>query len=183
MQKDTYTLIKKKKRESLDVFYERYGKRLLGYAIKNWQVDEDTAWDLIYKTFYSIIDNIDKYTFESEQKFSSFVLRAFLNNLRNFYRNKKKEIDLSSKENLETFSNTTSEEESPETEQMKQLKIELSKLEDWQRMLLLLRAQRMPYSEIAKYIDKPQEQLKVYYSRLKQRISKQLHQEMEVNNG
>jgi RNA polymerase sigma factor (sigma-70 family) len=183
MQKDTYTLIKKKKRKSLDVFYERYGKKLLGYANKNWQVDEDTAWDLIYKTFYSIIDNIDKYTFESEQKFSSFVLRTFLNNLRNYYRDKKKELNLSSKENLESFSNTNSEEESQDTEQMKLLKTELSKLEDWQRMLLLLRAQRMPYSEIAKYIDKPQEQLKVYYSRLKQRISKQLHQEMEVNNG
>jgi len=183
MQKETYILIKNKKRKSLDVFYERYGKKLLGYAVKNWQLDQDAAWDLIYKTFYSIIDNIDKYTFESEQKFSSFVLRAFLNNLRNYYRDKRKEVEISSKENLEAFSNNIDEEESTETEQMKLLKIELSKLEDWQRMLLLLRAQRMPYSEIAKYIDKPQDQLKVYYSRLKERISKLLHQEMEVNNG
>ncbi len=183
MQKDTYTVIENKKRKSLDVFYLRYGKKLLGYAIKNWQLDEDIAWELIYKTFYSIIDNIDKYNFESEQKFSAFVLRVFLNNLRNYYRDNKKEPNISSQENIETFSNTTIEEERPETEQIKQLKIELSKLEDWQRMLLLLRAQRMPYSEIAKYIDKPQQQLKVYYSRLKQHISKRLQQETEVNNG
>lgn len=51
------------------------------------------------------------------------------------------------------------------------LREELEKLEDWQRILLLMRSQEMPYSEIAKYVNKPEEQLKVYYSRLKNALT------------
>ena len=189
MQKNTYILIKKKKRKSADVFYQRYGKQLLGYAIKNWQsesyrIDEDIAWDLIYKTFYSIIDNIDKYSFDSEQKFAAFVYRSFLNNLRNYFRdNKKRQINTNDNHDLEAFPNPDSKSSENDSEQLQELKAELAKLEDWQRILLLLRAQKMPYSEIAKYVNKPQEQLKVYYARLKQKLSSNMLKEKEVHNG
>jgi len=184
MQKNTYILIRAKKRKSADVFYNRYGKKLLGYAIKNWQLDEDIAWDLIYKTFYSIIDNIDKYSFDSEAKFGAFVYRSFLNYLRNHHRdNKKKQIPTNSNHDLDTIPNPEDESEENTTEQMQQLKAELAKLEDWQRVLLLLRAQKMPYSEIAKYVNKPQEQLKVYHARLKQKLSSNLLKEKEVQHG
>ena len=38
----------------------------------------------------------------------------------------------------------------------------------------------MPYSEIAKYIDKPEKQLKVYFGRLKTKITKQLEERKGV---
>ena len=51
-------------------------------------------------------------------------------------------------------------------------------MEDWQRMLLLMRSEGRPYSEIAQYIDKPEEQLKVYYQRLKESITKKMYERL-----
>jgi RNA polymerase sigma-70 factor (ECF subfamily) len=182
MQVETYITIKEKGKQSVDVFYRRYGNKLLGYAMSNWKVDEDTAWDLIYKTLDSIIEHIDRYEFENEDKFSSFVLRAFLNNLRNHFRNQKKKVQLVSSEKMD-FEDSIEEIQTDDSSKMKALKLELEKLEDWERMLLLLRAQQMPYSEIARYVKKPQNQLKVYYSRLKQKITKSLIQKEEVSHA
>ncbi len=47
-------------------------------------------------------------------------------------------------------------------------------MQDWERMLLLMRSEGRAYSEIATYIDKPENQLKVCYQRLKELITKQL---------
>jgi len=51
----------------------------------------------------------------------------------------------------------------------------LESMEDWERMLLLMRSEGQAYSEIAKYIDKPENQLKVYYQRLKEQVAKKLN--------
>jgi DNA-directed RNA polymerase specialized sigma24 family protein len=48
----------------------------------------------------------------------------------------------------------------------------LAKLPDWERVLLLLRSQDMPYTEIARYVHKPAEQLKVYHQRAKTKLEK-----------
>lgn len=53
---------------------------------------------------------------------------------------------------------------------------ELEKMEDWQRMLLLMRSEGWSYADISKYVDKPENQLKVYYQRLKEQLSKRLHE-------
>jgi predicted metalloprotease with PDZ domain len=44
-------------------------------------------------------------------------------------------------------------------------------LEDWQRIILLMRAQEYSYEDIANYVDKPVEQLKVYHMRLKKTVA------------
>lgn len=46
-------------------------------------------------------------------------------------------------------------------------------------MLLLLRSQDMPYSEIAKFVNKPEDQLKVYYSRLKKALTKRMNEKLK----
>ena len=184
MSKETYKLLKRKRRKGLELFYERYAKRLFDYARNNWHCDEDTAWDLIYKTFDSIIENIEKYNFESEEKFGSFVLTAFLNRMRNHLRDSKKNIEtVSVEENAESSNMPIEEEEKKDSSLMLNLKEKLQKLEDWERTLLLLRAQQMPYSEIARYVDKPEKQLKVYYQRLKNRLEKEINEKKEEHNG
>ena len=55
MGKATYVIIKEKGRKSVEVFYNRYGRNLLAYALKNWKTDEDTAWVLIYKTLILLL--------------------------------------------------------------------------------------------------------------------------------
>jgi DNA-directed RNA polymerase specialized sigma24 family protein len=51
-------------------------------------------------------------------------------------------------------------------------------MEEWQRILLLLRGQSMSYSEIAIYVKKPEKQLKVYYSRLKKKLLEDMNAEL-----
>lgn len=188
MQKETYIILKEKKGKSdsygMECFYLRYGKQLFAYAVKNWKTDEDTAWDLIYKTFEKISKTIDRYSFTSEEKFASFTTMSFLNNLRNHYRDSKKQIDIVHEEDYKLHPVYQDDEDAEEVEsaKMKILKEELAKLQDWERMLLLLKAQQMPYSEIAKYVDKPENQLKVYYARLKKKITESITLKLEVNH-
>jgi DNA-directed RNA polymerase specialized sigma24 family protein len=58
------------------------------------------------------------------------------------------------------------------------LKNELDKLEEWERILLLMRGQNMPYGEISKYVDKPERQLKVYYARLKKQMTEKINEQL-----
>ncbi len=175
MSTETYILLKSKKRKGLDLFYERYAKALFRYATQNWKTDEDLAWELIYQTLDSIIEKIDQYQFESEAKFSSFVLTVFLNRIRNQYRQAKNHPSTISLEENSTELLQEVDEEIPESLLMGKLNLALQNLEDWERMLLLLRAQQMPYAEIARYIDKPENQLKVYYQRLKIKLEKDIN--------
>lgn len=184
MQKETHIIIREDKKKGLKVFYERYSKRLFLYSISHLKLDEDEAWELIYKTFEKIIDKCKSYTFESETKFGAFVLVVFLNDFRNLYKSRKSKIQLDHSENIEDYKSMPQETENHEndSENMLLLKAELEKLEDWQRMLLLLKAQQMPYSQIAEYIQKPENQLKVYYSRLKKKVMENILSKKEVPN-
>jgi len=161
--------------------YERYGKRLFDYGRYTYKINEDDCWDLVYKTLYKVLESIDRYEFASENKFKAFLFTAFINYLRNHYRDKKnlKEhiefAHFNESQFDEEFSKDTAigkqvksrwmnnrqeveKEETPDSKQMSLLKEELDKMEDWQRMLLLLRAQNMPYSEIEKFVGKPTNQ-------------------------
>lgn len=178
--KPTYLLITRKDKESIKVLYERYGKKLFGYARKKWNVGEDENWDLVYKTLYRVIETSSDYKFESESKFSGFVFTVFINYLRNFYRDKKNlpveiiELD----ENFLDRSVTENETKSSPT--MNFLVAELDQLEDWERILLLMRSQDIPYSEIVKYTGKPENQLKVYYGRLKKKLADKLNEKLNT---
>ncbi len=193
--KETYKIIRRsegappeKGKEGISLLYERYGKRLYSYAVFNWKLSEDESWEIVYKTLYKIIETSSRYEFESEKKFGSFVLKVFVNYLRQYYRDTKKTkeyLEVTSIE--ETFlppGALESKDESKEnnSEKMVLLKQELEQLEDWERILLLLRSQDMPYSEIAKYVDKPEDQLKVYYQRLKTAVTKRMNDKLNTKN-
>jgi len=166
--------------------YKSYGKKLYGYAITKWNVSEDEAWELIYKTIDKVVDTSNRYTFENEEKFASFIFKIFINYLRNHYRDtKNKQLEtVSFNESFEYSEH--SEEDAPEVDEtessnMKLLQEELSKLEDWQRTLLLMRAQNYSYEEIANFINKPVGPLKIYYLRYKQRIIKNINDKINYS--
>lgn len=164
--------IKKKDNDAMALLYNRYGKKLYGYAIVKWKVSEDEAWELVYKTFYKVIEVIDAYKFENEEKFVGFLFKIYLNYLRNYYRhtkNKKLEI-VELTESHELFIADKNEKKSEGIKRsplLECLQKVLQHMEDWQRIILLMRAQDYAYEEIAKYVNKPVEQLKVYHMRLK----------------
>lgn len=177
---ETYNLKHLSKHDFIAELYNRYGKKLYAYALQTWNVEEDSAWDLIYKTLYKVIDSYTKYTFETEEKFASFIFKIFINYLRNHYRDNKHLLDISVTADItraESMSSITESENSNSVNvKLNLLNEELAKLEDWQRMLLLMRSEGKTYAEIAAYMDKPEDQLKVYYQRLKEKISKRLYE-------
>jgi RNA polymerase sigma factor (sigma-70 family) len=162
----------------ITVIYNRYGKKLYSYAIHSWKLDEDTSWDLIYKTIYKVVESHENYKFESEEKFASFVFRIFINYLRNNYRDNKTEktFEFMAMDDVDLSTKETNEQEQRPNAKMKALDEVLEKMEDWERMLLLMRSEGRAYSEIAKYIDRPENQLKVYYQRLKEQVTKKLNE-------
>lgn len=165
--------IRKKDKKAITTLYNQYGKKLYGYAVSKWNVSEDDAWELVYKTLYKIIEVIDKYTFENESKFNGFIYQIFINNLRNNYNEKKNKyietIALEEKHGQYLLEKEeTTEETVSNNPYMNCLKKTLEQFEDWKRVLLLMRAQNFSYEEISKYVNKPSEQLKVYYLRAKQ---------------
>ncbi len=168
------------KNSFITVVYNRYGKKLYAYAVTHWNVTEDETWDLIYKTIYKVLDTYNNYTFESEGKFASFIFRIFINQLRNHYRDHKRntfeftpmdDVDLSTHETA-TLTETSNA-------KLKALNTVLDEMEDWERMLLLMRSEGRAYSDIATYINKPESQLKVYYQRLKERLTKKLNGKLQ----
>lgn len=201
---ETYKLLQDKATNAVELLYNRYGSKLYSYGISKWNLDEDESWELVYQTLYKVVDTAGRYSFETEQKFGSFVFKIFINYLRNHYRDGKKQ-----KENFEQISFNESEyddyetpggigrevknkladesmkeaerdgEVEPESQGMSLLKEELEKLEDWQRMLLLMRSQNIPYEEISRHVGKPETQLKVYYQRLKERLMKKLGDKLQ----
>lgn len=178
---DLITEIKKKDKNAIDLLYKQYGKKLYGYAVSKWSMDEDESWELVYKTLYKVISVIDKYNFESEDKFAGFIFKIFINYLRNYYRDNKNKHPETVELN-ETFSNNfegKDEKNNSETKQsplMQCLQKVLQSMEDWQRILLLMRAQDYSYEAIADYVNKPGDQLKVYYMRLKKIVTEKTNE-------
>jgi RNA polymerase sigma factor (sigma-70 family) len=166
--------LRKKDKKSVGLLYEQYGKKLYGFAVHKWKVSEDDSWDLVYKTLYKIMEVIDQCTFESESKFNGFIYQIFINNLRNHYKEQKlkkvETVELNDK-----ISVPEKKEDGPESIYMRCLKKILEQFDDWKRILLLMKAQNFTYEEIGKYVDKPVEQLKVYYGRAKESLTEKVN--------
>lgn len=191
-QPTTYSLIRKSDASAVTVLYERYGKKLAGYAIRKWNTNEDDAWDLVYKTLYRVMETSKNYTFASEEKFSGFVFTVFVNYLRNLFRDRKnhpemiREMDerfvslsTSTALGMNSVEGDNAEEISPA---VKLLNEALDELEDWERILLLMRSQDVPYSKIAELTGKEEDNLKVYYGRLKKKLEAALSDKMNALN-
>lgn len=163
---------KKTKHNAVETLYRKYGRKLYAYSVSNWKLSEDESWDMVYKTLFKVIEAAPKYSFESEQALTSFVFKVFINFLRNHYRDHaKNKIEITEmNENL----GISADEEALPNPRLNALNEELDLLEDWQRILLLMRSQDVPYAKIAEFVKKPESQLKVYYGRLKKLIADNL---------
>lgn len=173
------------------MLYERYALPLYNYAIQSWYIDEDGAWDIIYKVLFKITEHIANYQFKSETKFKNLLYTTFNNELINYYRKTKKyeeRLKLLQLDKLDFKDTETSpvkelkdfweeqETKNPVLDILNQL---LDELDDWERILVVQHANGMSYQEIAEFVDKPEEQLKVYYKRIKEKLSKELKKKLE----
>jgi RNA polymerase sigma-70 factor (ECF subfamily) len=171
--------IKKKNKDSVALLYRYYGKKLFGYARTKWKLEEDDSWEMVYKTLYKVMQVIDHYQFENENKFQGFVFTIFVNYLRNHYRDHK-ERKIQMVELTEFHERTGDGTDQGDVQklspQMLCLQKVLQTLDDWQRILLLMRAQDYSYEDIGNYVDRPTEQLKVYYMRLKKSVTEKTNE-------
>ena len=174
---ESLKLIRKKDNNAVTILYERYGRKLYGFAVHKWNMGEDEAWDMVYKTLYKIMEVIDKYTFETESKFNGFVYQVFINNLRNYYKEQKiKKIETVVLEEKMGIDSNESKEETPDNIYMRCLKKILEQFDDWKRVLLLMKAQNFSYEEISTYVKRPADQLKVYYMRAKESLTEKVNE-------
>jgi len=175
--------IRKKDKNAVTVLYNRYGKKLYGYAISKWKLDEDEAWELVYKTIYKVLEVVDNYKYADENKFAGFIFTVFSNNLRNLYQKKKNNpvetVELTG--NNEPVLSDEPDDKPINNIHMNYLQEELQQMEDWKKILLLMRAQDFSYDEIANYVNRPAEQLKVYYMRLKKQLTEKIN--ARINNN
>ena len=174
------------KKETVALLYQRYGKKLYGYAITKWKLSEDDSWELVYKTLYKVMDVGHRYQFNDESKFTGFLFKIFINYLRNHYRDTKAKgivtTDLLEVHEKIVNGRVDSEKEQvPESPLMRCLQKALAILEDWQRILLLMRAQDHSYEAISKYVERPGDQLKVYHMRLKKVVTEKTNDCMNKN--
>ena len=180
---ETLSKIVNNKEAFVKWLYERYAKKLLAYTTKTYLPDKDDAWSVVYKTLYKIAEITPQREFENEFKFTGFIFKTHINYLRNFLRDNKSFEN--NHQEIELTENYTVEEIEEQTTQNIHLKIlqqELDKFEDWQRILLLMRGQDVPYSKIAEFVNKPEKQLKVYYARLKKQLHDQINEQLLLIN-
>lgn len=161
--------------------YESYGKLLQRYSIKNYQVSDDEAWDLVYKTIYRVAE-LDPAMFEDARKLKGYIFRSQINNIYNHLRDTRKfsVTNVATADLPEDDIAATENGSSVISPQMKILHEELEKLEDWQRILLLMRGQDASYKTISELVNRPEKQLKVYYGRLKQQLLKNINQQLKL---
>ena len=202
---ETWSLLKDNPEKGIEILYERYGKKLFGYGVSSWKLSEDESWEMVYQTLYKVMEKLSEYSFENEKKFGSFIFTVFCNFLRRHYRDSKRiseyvsfsnfseslmdearfDAGLGTERKVAKFLKDKATEEIGEGEReenilMQHLEEALDQLEDWQRILLLQRSIDRPYQEIAEFIGKPVEQLKVYYQRARVKLEKILSQRLET---
>ena len=202
---DTWPLLKENPEKGIEILYERFGKKLYGYGVSSWKLNEDESWEMVYQTLYKVVEKLNEYSFENEKKFGSFIFTVFCNFLRRHYRDTKRisefvsfsnfseslmdearfDASLGTERKVAQFIKNEavqdhSQGEKEENILMQHLEEALDQLEDWQRILILQRSIDRPYNEIAEFIGKPVDQLKVYYQRARIKLETILAKKLET---
>ncbi|NIM85056.1 MAG: hypothetical protein GTN82_43040 [Candidatus Aminicenantes bacterium] len=183
-------------RDIAERLYKAYGCKLVHYAIKSWQFDEDEAWNMLYDTFYGFIHSYAEQEFASERQVGTLILKIFKNKLRDKLRqNKRREKDYqeesysgaflnSSHDSLETvcpqLADTIWEQENKKNPILIELEGLLDDLNDWERQLLICRVNNIPYKVVEEMTGKKKDFLKVHYQRLKERFAKKLEKSLTI---
>lgn len=161
-----------------EILYRRYAKDLAHYGRRQWKLSEDQAWDLTYKSLLKFQEVNSEKHFENRKSEKSYLFKIYINYLKNFLRDSRQDAGEKQGAELADVANQ-SEEINAESFELSLIKDILDSYEDWERILLLLRQQNVPYSTISKYVNKPEKNLKVYYSRLKERLKKDLFNQLK----
>lgn len=77
-------------KKGLALLFENYGQALYGYSVDRWHLDEDEAYDVLYKTLETVGKVINRYEFSSDGHFSNWLLKIQKNNILQLLRDKRR---------------------------------------------------------------------------------------------
>lgn len=179
---DIIEALKKQPSKGYEMLYNKYGKPFLNFAIAKWHIDEDDAWEIIYRTIETLVLKLRNYNFDSQKDFERFIFSVFINFLRQNYRSEKyknevtfiplTDIILEKTENQEPIELIESIQNEKADSNIALLHNALEKMDAIDRELLLMRANNFTYEEIAKMMKIENNQLKVKHLRAKQKLIK-----------
>lgn len=191
-------LINTQDKLGLEKLYDQYGSKFYSYCIRYWSLDEDEAWEVVYRTLETLVLKISNYKFPMQVDFERFIYKVLINYLRQQYRSKKrKEKDSVIYVDFNVESGTTAQlvghfnadalntyySEETENPELLRLNKALDEMEQMEKDLLLLRAQNYSYDEIAKLLKIENNQLKVKHHRARKKLLGILNNETIINHG
>jgi RNA polymerase sigma factor (sigma-70 family) len=182
-------------REGLSLLYEWYGKSLFQFSSRNWGLDEDECYEVLYKTLETVGKVISRQEFASEKHFTNWLFKIHKNNTLMFIRSKraKEEIEFKTVDWQEEYAEVEDDngaisfEESPfilsnsgqlyeESNTINPLFNAMEKalqtINETDRDILLLRMNNYSYEDIATMLGIENNQLKVRFLRAKGKIEK-----------
>lgn len=192
-------LLQKNSKKALEALYIQYMEKFYGYAVNKWHFSEDDAMNVIYQTLETLVLKMVNYKFESKAHFDNFVYKVFINFLRQQFRSNRKknqeisfislsEIELENDDyeinKVEQLENSFSSDAfndyygKDDNKNLTILQNALKKLDEFDKEILLLRAQNFSYEEIASMIGVKNTQLKVKYHRAKGKLLKLIGTEL-----
>lgn len=192
--------VRERSDKGIELLYRQYANQLRGYAMNQWQLGEDSAWEIIYQTLEALILKLPHYTFNTQSEFDRLIFKFFLNFLRQHYRKKQTEREIEwvplreffDEEDLissEIFKDNTEgrligtisdfyETDDLHSPNLDKLERCLEQMDALDRDLLLLRAREYTYEQIARLLKIENNQLNVKYLRAKQKLVKLFNQQV-----
>lgn len=185
-------------REGLAILYDFYSKSLYQYSVRNWNLDEDEAYDILYKTLETVGKVIGRYEFSTEKHFSNWLFKIHKNNNLMFVRSKlaKEEIEFKTVDWQQEYQEADEDHdpidfnENPIAGQSEELygstsstnplfnalEKALLMINETDRDIVLLRMNNYSYEDIANMLGIENNQLKVRFLRAKAKIEKKTMQ-------
>jgi DNA-directed RNA polymerase specialized sigma24 family protein len=190
-------------RDIAEKLFNQYGARLFYYAMKSWDLNEDDIWEILYDTLYGFISSYSGDNFSSQKRIENLIWTIFKNKLRDKYRQKRRikehyqEVVYSEGNLTKTsgmlvekddylflrYSDQVLIQEEQQNPILSNLEAILDSFKDWERQLVIGRANGITYILLEEMTGKKADFLKVHYQRLKQRISKELKDRMKRKEG
>lgn len=181
-------------RDGLALLYDFYGKSLYQYSVRNWELDEDEAYDILYKTLETVGKVIGRYEFSTEKHFSNWLFKIHKNNSLMFIRAKssKEEIEFKTVDWQQEYQEANDENDAIDfndnaiADQADELYEDVSStnplfnalekalltINETDRDIVLLRMNNYSYEEIANMLGIENNQLRVRFLRAKAKIEK-----------
>ncbi|MPR31788.1 RNA polymerase sigma factor [Salmonirosea aquatica] len=179
----------------IEALYRQYANQMRGYAISKWELDEDSAWDVVYQTLEALVLKLPRYEFKDQAHFDRLVFKFFLNFLRQHHRKNRFAREIKWESITETTAAEIADEDSEvnteklisaitdfydadegESTNLEKLEECLQMLDPLERDLLLLRARGYSYEEMARMLKIDNSHLNVKRFRAEQKLIKLFNQ-------